>query len=449
MIPLQSTNYDIIRELNSGGLNQIGGLSWGSLNNVFNLIMALKGDVYTLSTSGSLLPGGVTGNVQFNNGGSFAGVSNGTSGQLLQSRGALAPIWVDAPTSGWSLTGNSGTNSLTNFAGTTDDVDFVLKSNNVSLVVLTASPSVGVIIGDESSPSVGNWSGGEIQLGDVYGNGFSTQVIIDDLAAVVNIEAGGTAGVFNGVNVGSWGGSVLVSAPSLVGTIGATTIGDYYGSGNNTQVLILDTDRSVVIGDAVTSVADIFVDGFHGVTTVGDVFLNGNGTNIKINDTGYGASIYSTIGASGFQMTQILTTIGDFQGNVNGTNIQINDSSQAVTVSNNSQFSTPNIVGNSTTPFTSSLGVSITGTSVGGLITLNTSTGASTGMVVSATYPLSGVYPNGSYIVLTPANAATALLSGASMVYANGTTTGFTITAGSTPLTLPTIYQWNYIIVGN
>ena len=42
-------------------------------------------------------------------------------------------IWVaigEANVDGWKLTGNSGTNTSTNFIGTTDDVDFVFKRNN-------------------------------------------------------------------------------------------------------------------------------------------------------------------------------------------------------------------------------------------------------------------------------------------------------------------------------
>jgi len=42
-------------------------------------------------------------------------------------------IWVHLtqPTNAWSLTGNSGTASATNFLGTTDDVDLVFRRNNI------------------------------------------------------------------------------------------------------------------------------------------------------------------------------------------------------------------------------------------------------------------------------------------------------------------------------
>lgn len=48
----------------------------------------------------------------------------------------------------------------------------------------------------------------------------------------------------------------------------------------------------------------------------------------------------------------------------------------------------------------------------------------------------------------TRAKAATALLSGATMVLAgNETTTTFTITAGATGLVAATTYSWNYVVV--
>jgi hypothetical protein len=50
---------------------------------------------------------------------------------------------------------------------------------------------------------------------------------------------------------------------------------------------------------------------------------------------------------------------------------------------------------------------------------------------------------------LTPANSATALLSGATMVYAGGiSTTVWTITSGTAALVATTVYQWYYQVLG-
>lgn len=55
----------------------------------------------------------------------------GTGGQVLTSQGAgVAPQWATA-TSGWGLTGNAGTTAGTNFLGTTDAQDVVIKTNSV------------------------------------------------------------------------------------------------------------------------------------------------------------------------------------------------------------------------------------------------------------------------------------------------------------------------------
>lgn len=55
----------------------------------------------------------------------------GTSGQVLTSQGTgAAPIW--STLSGWSTSGNNGTNSSTNFIGTTDNVALRFKTNNMN-----------------------------------------------------------------------------------------------------------------------------------------------------------------------------------------------------------------------------------------------------------------------------------------------------------------------------
>lgn len=53
----------------------------------------------------------------------------GTAGQVLQSAGSGAPpVWVSSA-SGWGLTGNAGTSTLTNFIGTTDNVELNFRVN--------------------------------------------------------------------------------------------------------------------------------------------------------------------------------------------------------------------------------------------------------------------------------------------------------------------------------
>ncbi|MEP6556101.1 MAG: hypothetical protein ABJB11_21275, partial [Ferruginibacter sp.] len=45
---------------------------------------------------------------------------------------------------GWGLTGNGGTNSTSNFIGTTDNVDLVFRTNNVNKMLINATGNVGI-----------------------------------------------------------------------------------------------------------------------------------------------------------------------------------------------------------------------------------------------------------------------------------------------------------------
>lgn len=45
---------------------------------------------------------------------------------------------------GWGLTGNGGTNSISNFIGTTDNVDLVFRTNNVNKMLINATGNVGI-----------------------------------------------------------------------------------------------------------------------------------------------------------------------------------------------------------------------------------------------------------------------------------------------------------------
>ncbi|MFZ4704364.1 MAG: hypothetical protein ACOYMF_00005, partial [Bacteroidales bacterium] len=53
-------------------------------------------------------------------------------GIYYNSGSSVSPVWVMSGSgSWWSLTGNNGTNTSSNFIGTTDDVDLLFKRNNV------------------------------------------------------------------------------------------------------------------------------------------------------------------------------------------------------------------------------------------------------------------------------------------------------------------------------
>ena len=87
--------------------------------------------VGNLKFSGSLKPNG----------------SAGTSGKYLLSAGAAAPpTWgsITIPTTNWSLTGTSGSNPATNFIGTSDAQDLVIRTKAAERMRVTSTGLVGI-----------------------------------------------------------------------------------------------------------------------------------------------------------------------------------------------------------------------------------------------------------------------------------------------------------------
>lgn len=91
--------------------------------------------------------------------------------------------------------------------------------------------------------------------------------------------------------------------------------------------------------------------------------------------------------------------------------------------------------------------ISISGSDQDGVITVLTGTLPSAGVIVTATYTTA--FAANSFPTLTPANSATAFLSGVTAVFTTGTTTTFTISSGATALTAATTYKWYYHVGGN
>ena len=69
-------------------------------------------------------------------------------------------------------------------------------------------------------------------------------------------------------------------------------------------------------------------------------------------------------------------------------------------------------------------------------------------VIVTLTYA-AGAFPHGSIVILTAGNSATAGLNSTGMVFPTGSSTTFTITAGTVALAAATTYVWNYLVVGN
>ncbi len=77
-------------------------------------------------------------------------VSQGANGSALTNNGFGTLSWTTVSGSGWKLLGNSGTDPSTNFVGTIDAQDFVIKANSIERARVTTAGNVGV---GTSSPS--------------------------------------------------------------------------------------------------------------------------------------------------------------------------------------------------------------------------------------------------------------------------------------------------------
>ncbi len=114
----------------------------------------------------------ITGNLKFS-GALMPNNTAGTAGQVLTSAGAgAAPTWANA-SSGWGLTGNSGTTPASQFIGTTDAQDFRLRTNNLERLSINSAGNVGIGTTTPISKlnvSLGQWdlvnSEGDFSIGD-------------------------------------------------------------------------------------------------------------------------------------------------------------------------------------------------------------------------------------------------------------------------------------------
>lgn len=75
--------------------------------------------------------------------GTLTNIATGTNGQVL-TLVAGVPAWATSASTAWNLIGNAGTNTATNFIGTTDNVDFATRTNNIERMRITSVGNVGI-----------------------------------------------------------------------------------------------------------------------------------------------------------------------------------------------------------------------------------------------------------------------------------------------------------------
>jgi len=281
---------------------------------------------------------------------------------------------------------------------------------------------------------------GYMQMINVTNNANPTTDKLSFFVGSADVANGSTTGVANVAGNGvelynlystgqaNWYNSSSTNIMSLSST-GNLTANKFITSGSSSSYLV-QGDGSTVLKSS--------VGGLTGSGTVSSALVpltTWSTTNTSLSNTNISYANWDTtnhvlnLGTNTAQSTYLLNVNG--RSKLNG---QVSYGGSAPTISAGT--------GAGTSPT-----VTISGTNNGGIVNVTTGTlPSASATIVTVTY--TGSFATGSEVILYPANAATALLSGVSMVYTSGNTTTFTITAGTTALTASTAYSWNYQVTG-
>lgn len=158
----------------------------------------------------------VIGNIKFS-GALMPNNLGGALGQILTSGGGgQSPTWQNLPSTtatAWGLSGNAGTNSTTNFIGTTDNNDVVFKRNNIQLIKF--SNANNVTIGSSNNIAT---SQGAIALGS------------GTTSSNINSTAMGSSTTASGIVSTAMGASTTASGIISTAMGGSTTASAYYST---------------------------------------------------------------------------------------------------------------------------------------------------------------------------------------------------------------------------
>lgn len=138
----------------------------------------------------------INGGVVYSTASTFSVTPVGSAGQVLTSNGVAQPTFQTIA-SGWALTGNAGTVAGTNFIGTTDNINFVVKRNNKVSGLLDSAIGVtswGVNAIPFASSGISNTAMGYYALGGNttgYRNtAVGTNAMVGNLSGFQNVAIG-------------------------------------------------------------------------------------------------------------------------------------------------------------------------------------------------------------------------------------------------------------------
>lgn len=441
----------------------------------------------TVNLLAAAAPGGSNTQVQFNNSSAFGGSASLTwDGSSLSSSNFIAvggaiQLWKDATPSfagnvGMEVPGNSPTNNLilstfngstwsgrvTLFNGgnlvvgsTTDNAAFIqagaATTTNAS-ILLNSSAGTNV-----TSPTSGMlwWNGTNLN----FRTGSTTVDLLAGGGGVTTIGAFSNTATNNALDISSvtlTGHAADATHPGMIQSSGSQTLAPSFtfngplllaGSGN--PRLLLSGNWS---GAPSNHGSELDIEG----DIINDAVNSGPVSGSQINtNTIFGATYTAT---NAVTYTNPVSTL-NLDAPTASTNVTFGGGAYALYINSGNSFFNNNvrINGNLTQGSVTSIAagtgaggsptVTIAGGDQGGLITVTTgTTPTASGTIATITYATA--FGTASYPTLTPANAATALLSGTGMVFTTGSTGSFTLTAGTVALTTLTTYAWYYSISG-
>lgn len=252
---------------------------------------------------------------------------NKTSGELFVFNGTN---WVNAtPSSGWLLTGNSGTSPSTHFLGTIDDKDLVFKINNTEagrLSVYEFSAAYGLnATAAYKSVSVGNNAGNAQTEAVAVGESAKSQ--FQSVSIGSSAQNSGTESVAVGASASSAFQAVAVGKSALATQNGTVAIGQNARANVNQNAISIGQNstasgqNSTAIGQGATaSATNATAVGYNTTANQNNTVILGNGANVGIGTSAPNNKLeitQGTAGNSGLRFTN-LPNAALLSTNVNG-----------------------------------------------------------------------------------------------------------------------------------
>ncbi len=195
----------------------------------------------------------------------------------------------------WHTNGNTGTNPSTNFLGTTNNVDMVLRTNNLERMRIS--------------------SGGAVMTGTTTASARFTSANAGTATAIVGVSTGGTGII--GEGNGAMAGGVTGANTDAAGT-------GIVGAGNNTTPIVFvggtggaftGNDGSYSKGESTTGTGVI---GLGNNVPIANTLTSGSGGAFTGNDGVYGKSVDVTSGTGIIGVGNNIITFTSFTGGGGG-----------------------------------------------------------------------------------------------------------------------------------